>query len=1625
MKHLHLSTVLAIVTLLFSTSLWAQAPQSMNYQGIARQTNGKALSNTAMQLRISIIDGKNADSLLYTEEHQITTNAFGLYNLQIGNGRPVNGLFEKIIWASGNKYIQVSTLENTAWVDLGTTQLLSVPYALYAETSGKSLSQEFTKPNRAGTLNYLSKFDATGSSNAEVNSLVFDNGTSVGINTNSPQAKLHINQNALASNILLMEHKDSIGYGRFAFYNDAGFANRASFTRYGSKTPGGYPGMTTQFPNANLLAFGCNVGSFLISTNGKIGMSVISGGTSKLKFFVDSNLKVGIGGNAHPTANTHFNNTDGNVDTLRITNNFSGHGNLDGLIIGNQGNNAFLVNQEIANLNLGTSNIVRATINSQGFVGINTTTPTTNLEVNGTVKISGGSPGAGKVLMSDSSGLASWQNISGSADNWGVQTVQTNATLNGNGTTGNTLRIAQQGAIAGQVLKWNGTTWLPSNDSVGLGGSGADNWGTQTASTSSRITGNGTISSPLDIAQNGATNGKVLKWNGIAWTPSNDSIGADNWGTQTVNSNATLSGNGTAGNTLRIAQQGATTGQVLKWNGTTWLPNNDSIGADNWGTQTVNSNATLSGNGTAGNSLRIAQQGATTGQVLKWNGTTWAPSNDSVGLGGSGADNWGTQSAITSLRISGNGTTASPLDIAQNGATTGQVLKWNGSSWAPAVDTFSANSVWKTNGNAGTNAATNFIGTTDNQNIIFKRNNTKAGQIATTNTALGVNALANISMGTNNTAFGVNALSNTDTGSNNVAMGYNALVVNKTGNHNIGIGANALALNNIGNNNIALGNLALNANKNGTDNIAIGTQANQLQTTGYGNVAIGAFTGNGNKSGSFNTFIGGGALPLDTSLTNATAIGYDARVGISNALILGDSVNAKVGIGTAYPTKKLDVRGQIRIVDGTQGNAKVLTSDAQGNASWQNAITDNWGTQKVETDSTLGGNGTIANPLKLAKQGATIGQSLKWNGTTWLPANIETDSTLNGAGTIANPFKIAKQGASNGQVLKYNGITWLPANDSIGADNWGTQKAETDSTLGGNGTVANPLKLAKQGATIGQTLKWNGTTWLPASIETDSTLNGVGTIANPFKIAKQGATVGQVLKWNGTTWLPANEDTTNHTSLNEAYNYGGPGGGSNIIANAGAVTISGFDGLMVKGKADSGMVLPPVGSGPRMFFYPKKAAFRAGNNFTVYWDHDSIGYGSTAFGGSNKAIGDYSFASNATTTARGARSFASGYFTQANGTSSTSMGSITVTDGIGSFAVGIGSKALDNAAIALGDNSIANFDASVAIGENNTADAINAIAIGRDNQANQSNAIAIGYSNIADSTYAMALGYNTLSKGFNSLTLGEATVALGRNTLAAGEGSYAAHQNSVAMGYNSLANNFASMALGDNTIASGASAMATGYFTTASGESSFTFGNGNSANGIASIAGGNASLALGYNAVAIGETNIAKGTLSTAFGNNIIANGASAFAVGRYNDTVVTTQITPTSNTPLFSVGNGTSNIARHNALVVLNSGNIGINTNAPNSTLQNNGSLSLPARLSGTTTLTDADHTVILNANGAVLTFPTASTCPGRIYVVVSYFACTTASNYVNFTGAFANTLSAGTSYTFQSINNQWQRIN
>lgn len=124
------------LVLIFLSALagMAQVPQGISYQAIALDGTGNPIVSLPVGIRISILDSSASGTILYTETHTPTTNAQGLYNLIIGQGTPTTGSFSTIKWETNSKFLQLEmdALGGTNYTLVGSTQLLSVPYALHA-----------------------------------------------------------------------------------------------------------------------------------------------------------------------------------------------------------------------------------------------------------------------------------------------------------------------------------------------------------------------------------------------------------------------------------------------------------------------------------------------------------------------------------------------------------------------------------------------------------------------------------------------------------------------------------------------------------------------------------------------------------------------------------------------------------------------------------------------------------------------------------------------------------------------------------------------------------------------------------------------------------------------------------------------------------------------------------------------------------------------------------------------------------------------------------------------------------------------------------------------------------------------------------------------------------------------------------------------------------------------------------------------------------------------------------------------------------------------------------------------------------------------------------------------------
>jgi hypothetical protein len=131
---------LTIILLWCAMASFAQVPQGINYQAVVRDASGNQLVNQPVSVRMTIL--QNNAVVVYQETHAATTNDFGLVNLVIGQGTVDQGVFAAIDWSAGNYFAQteVDVTAGGNFLVMGSQQLMSVPYAMYAQTAGSTQS---------------------------------------------------------------------------------------------------------------------------------------------------------------------------------------------------------------------------------------------------------------------------------------------------------------------------------------------------------------------------------------------------------------------------------------------------------------------------------------------------------------------------------------------------------------------------------------------------------------------------------------------------------------------------------------------------------------------------------------------------------------------------------------------------------------------------------------------------------------------------------------------------------------------------------------------------------------------------------------------------------------------------------------------------------------------------------------------------------------------------------------------------------------------------------------------------------------------------------------------------------------------------------------------------------------------------------------------------------------------------------------------------------------------------------------------------------------------------------------------------------------------------------------------
>jgi len=369
-------TLLSVV--LITANVFAQAPQKMSYQAVIRNSSNALITSVAVGMRISILQGSSTGMAVYVETQTPKTNANGLVSLEIGSGTIVSGTISAINWANGPYYIKTETdpTGGTNYTVVGTSELLSVPYALFSG-NGSSTSNTWMLKDR---------------------DIFNNNAGNIGIGTNTPATKLTIKTPINTNGWTHIGGEDSIvvteGIGGVS-------ASIGTSTQHAFRLNAGGLGRLHIYPTGDVVV-GDNAtgffGKFTVATlNNSYGISHTGeggnilatrmGGTSAgIGTFSNTNMRIFANGVSVIFIGSGTNNVGIGVDFPTNKLQIGSVGNTgfatNDFAIGN-GTNAMAIYQTNASTLIGSSTdiVLKPKNNGLGYVGINTDAPKNKLQI--------------------------------------------------------------------------------------------------------------------------------------------------------------------------------------------------------------------------------------------------------------------------------------------------------------------------------------------------------------------------------------------------------------------------------------------------------------------------------------------------------------------------------------------------------------------------------------------------------------------------------------------------------------------------------------------------------------------------------------------------------------------------------------------------------------------------------------------------------------------------------------------------------------------------------------------------------------------------------------------------------------------------------------------------------------------------------------------------------------------------------------------------------------------------------------------------------------------------------------------------------------------------------------------
>lgn len=510
--------------------------------------------------------------------------------------------------------------------------------------------------------------------------------------------------------------------------------------------------------------------------------------------------------------------------------------------------------------------------------------------------------------------------------------------------------------------------------------------------------------------------------------------------------------------------------------------------------------------------------------------------------------------------------------------------------------------------------------------------------------------------------------------------------------------------------------------------------------------------------------------------------------------------------------------------------------------------------------------------------------------------------------------------------------------------------------------------------------------------------------------------------YNGSAWLKVLLSTASNWTASGTNIYNGNSGNVGVGTSTPVSKFQLTNGnLLVSGTYGSGSTLEITGSGTRMFFNPKKGAFRAGgvSTNTVAWNDGNLGGYSFAAGLNTTATGGYSIAMGSATRASGANSMATGDTSVASNYVSFAHGYLDSATGRGSVAFGLENTAPSYAETVFGYNAtkytpistsdVSSSDRLFNIGNGSSSslrsDAFTILKSGNTG-IGTSTPLAklhiVGGSIYATGTFTGdnsslplegagtrmmwwpelgAFRAGTASEtGWNSVNVGKYSVAFGEKSQASGD-------YSIAMGNTAEARNTGSVAIGEGCVSSGANTICLGYY--------------------ASTRNSNTTQRSGCFVFA-DRLNAGSGSNDVYSYNNFVPPANNTFSVRASGGLYFYTDLSYTASTGLF-----------------FKSGKLGVGQDAPASSLEVNGAMAATVKTGQVAGTNNPDNTgefwFYTAGSGNTITLPTSS-CTNRMYTIVNQTSgSVNITGYKNLSGTLTTTLANGTSVSLVFDGTNW----